>query len=77
MQASTFSTTQWCVPTAKVRLSEKDIAQRQSASRYLKELTAIGVLREVQAGKEKLFIHPKLMQLLADDRNAFTPPPHA
>ena len=54
-------------------LVEKNIAQRQSASRYLKELVAIGVLREVQAGKEKLFIHPKLMQLLADDRNAFTP----
>ncbi len=54
-------------------LVEKDIAQRQSASRYLKELTAIGVLREVQAGKEKLFIHPKLMQLLGDDHNAFTP----
>ncbi len=54
-------------------LVEKSIAQRQSASRYLKELTTIGVLREVQAGKEKLFIHPKLMQLLADDRNAFTP----
>ena len=54
-------------------LVEKNIAQRQSASRYLKELTAIGVLREVQAGKEKLFIHPKLLQLLADDRNAFTP----
>ena len=54
-------------------LVEKDIAQRQSASRYLKDLAAIGVLREVQAGKEKLFIHPKLMQLLADDRNAFTP----
>ena len=54
-------------------LVEKKIAQRQSASRYLKELTAIGVLREVQAGKEKLFIHPKLMQLLADDRNEFIP----
>jgi Fic family protein len=54
-------------------LVEKNIAQRQSASRYLKELAAIGVLREVQAGKEKLFIHPKFMQLLADDRNAFTP----
>jgi Fic family protein len=53
-------------------LVEKNIAQRQSASRYLKELAAIGVLREVQAGKEKLFIHPKLMQLLADDSNAFT-----
>ena len=54
-------------------LVEKDIAQRQSASRYLKELAAIGVLRELQAGKEKLFIHPKLMQLLAHDGNAFTP----
>ena len=54
-------------------LVEKNIAQRQSASRYLKELVVIGVLREVQAGKEKLFIHPKLMQLLADDCNAFTP----
>jgi len=52
---------------------KKNIAQRQSASRYLKELTAIGVPREVQAGKEKLFIHPKLMRLLADDRNAFAP----
>jgi Fic family protein len=54
-------------------LVEKNIAQRQSASRYLKELATIGVLREVQAGKEKLFIHPKLMQLLANDSNAFTP----
>ena len=52
-------------------LVEKKIAQRQPASRYLKGLVAIGVMREVQAGKEKLFIHPKLMQLLADDRNAF------
>jgi len=54
-------------------LVEKNIAQRQSASRYLKELVAIGVLREVQAGKEKLFIHPKLMQLLGRDGNEFTP----
>ncbi len=53
-------------------LVEKNIAQRQSASRYLKELAAIGVLREVQAGKEKLFIHPKLMQLLGRDGNGFT-----
>ena len=54
-------------------LVEKDVAQRQSASRYLKELTAVGVLREVRAGKEKLFIHPKLMSLLEDDSNAFVP----
>jgi len=34
----------------------------QAASHDLKELTAIGVLREVQAGKEQLFIHRKLMR---------------
>lgn len=52
---------------------DKQIAQRQAASRYLKELVSIGVLQEVQVGKEKLFIHPKLMQLLTRDDNNFTP----
>ncbi|MGA8138857.1 MAG: Fic family protein [Pseudomonas gingeri] len=50
---------------------EKQIAQRQAASRYLKELVSIEVLKEVQVGKEKLFIHPKLMQLLIRDSNEF------
>lgn len=54
-------------------LVEKQIAQRQAASRYLKELVAIGVLQEAQIGKEKLFIHPKLMQLLTRDSNEFKP----
>lgn len=40
------------------------IAKRQTASVYLKELCDIGVLREVKAGREKLFIHPNLMKLL-------------
>ena len=52
---------------------DKQIAQRQAASRYLKELVSIGVLQEVQVGKEKLFIHPKLMHLLTRDDNNFTP----
>ena len=52
-------------------LVTKGVAQRQAASRYLKELVAIGVLREVAVGKEKLFIHPKLMQLLSRDGNEF------
>ncbi|SCZ14369.1 protein adenylyltransferase Fic [Pseudomonas sp. NFACC37-1] len=52
---------------------EKQIAGRQAASRYLKDLADIGVLREAQVGKEKLFIHPKLMQLLARDNNEFKP----
>jgi len=54
-------------------LVNKQIGQRQAASRYLKELVALGVLREMTYGKEKLFIHPKLMQLLSRDSNGFEP----
>lgn len=49
---------------------EKEIAGRQAASRYLKQLVDIGVLQEVTLGREKLFIHPKLMTLLTRDDNA-------
>ena len=52
---------------------DKGIAHRQTASRYLKELVQLGVLREMPFGKEKLFIHPKLMQLLSRDNNQFQP----
>ncbi|TEA77753.1 protein adenylyltransferase Fic [Allopusillimonas ginsengisoli] len=54
-------------------LVDKGIAQRQAASRYLHELVSLGVLREMPFGKEKLFIHPKLMQLLGQDNNDFQP----
>jgi Fic family protein len=47
------------------------IAGRQAASRYLKALVSAGVLREQTFGKEKLFVHPKLMTLLMRDGNAF------
>ena len=50
---------------------EKEIAQRQAASRYLKELVTIGVLTEVELGREKIFIHPKLMTLLTRDTNNY------
>lgn len=53
-------------------LVEKGIAQRQAASRYLKDLSDLGVLQEVHAGKEKIFIHPKLMQLLNRDSNHYS-----
>lgn len=52
---------------------EKGIAKRQAASEYLKKLVEIGVLNEQQVGREKIFIHTKLMQLLKHDKNAFTP----
>ncbi|WP_328589859.1 Fic family protein [Derxia lacustris] len=54
-------------------LVEKEVAQRQAASRHLKDLVGIGVLREMQLGKEKLFIHLRLMQLLTRDSNDVAP----
>jgi Fic family protein len=51
-------------------LVERNIAGRQAASRYLKQLVEIGVLQERAVGREKLFIHPKLMHLLTRDDNA-------
>ncbi len=53
-------------------LDEAGIAKRQTASNYLKELAGIGVLTEKQMGREKLFIHPKLMHLLTREGNTFT-----
>ena len=40
------------------------LAKRQTASVYLKRLCEIGVLREVKAGRERLFINPPFLQLL-------------
>jgi Fic family protein len=54
-------------------LTEAGIAKRQTASQYLKQLVDIGVLIETQTTKEKLFIHPKLMELLTRDENTFVP----
>ncbi len=56
-----------------VNLVERDIAKRQTASVYLKKLCDIGVLQEIQSGKEKLFVHPKLLDLMSRDTSTFTP----
>jgi Fic family protein len=53
-------------------LVERDLAKRQTASVYLKQLAEIGVLNELQVGKEKLFVHPKLIQLMTLDNNEIT-----
>jgi Fic family protein len=45
-------------------LVEAGIAQRQSASAYLKRLCEIGVLEEQKAGREKLFTNPALLRIL-------------
>ena len=54
-------------------LVDAKIAGRQAASRYLKALVSIGVLGEQAFGKEKLFVHPKLLALLKQDQNEFEP----
>lgn len=52
-------------------LVEVNIAKRQTASEYLKKLVSIGVLIEQPVGRERLFIHPKLIQLITVDGNEF------
>ena len=52
---------------------EAGIVGRQAASRYLKAFTSIGVLSERTVGREKLFIHPRLLTLLTSDTHEFDP----
>jgi Fic family protein len=48
------------------------LAERQAASRHLKQLVEIGVLEERMVGREKLFVHPKLLRLLTEEGNSFS-----
>jgi Fic family protein len=48
-------------------LVDANIAQRQTASTYLKKLCDIGVLVEVSERKEKFFVHSKLIDLLTHE----------
>ena len=52
-------------------LIDGGVAKRETSSKYLKQLVRIGVLREVPFGRELLYRHPKLVQLLAKDSNKF------
>lgn len=45
-------------------LVDADIAKRQTASVYLKQLVEIGVLKEMKVGRDKLFIHSKLIGVM-------------
>lgn len=53
-------------------LTDAGIAQRQTASSYLKQLCEIGILHEMSAGREKLYVHPKLIQLMTLEDNTVT-----
>ena len=54
-------------------LVDAGIGHRETSSKYLKALCDIGVLQEIKAGREKLFVHSKLLQLLTQDSNEFRP----
>lgn len=61
--------------TRIANLEQAGIAKRQTASKYLKELCDVGVLSEQIVGRDKLFIHLKLMELLRGENNEFMPYP--
>lgn len=56
-------------------LIDLGIAERHAASKYLKKLATIGVLREEKVGRDKLFVHDKYMDLLGRDDHDFEPYP--
>ncbi len=61
-------------PYCRIRnLVEAGIVGRQAASRYLKELASFGVLIEQTVGREKLFTHPKLLDLLMSETHETDP----
>jgi len=53
-------------PYCKARFLEyANIAKRQTAATYLKQLEALGLLREEKLGREKYYINTKLLQILS------------
>lgn len=58
-------------------LVEAGIAQRETASAHLKRLAALGILRETKAGRDKIFVFPQLMSVLAGETGDPVPAPSA
>ena len=52
-------------------LVDANIAKRQTASVYLKQLCQIGVLKEAKSGRENIFVHPKYIELLTGEENVW------
>ena len=50
---------------------DADLAKRQTASVYLKQICDLGILREVRSGRETLFVHPKYLELLTGEDNVW------
>jgi Fic family protein len=49
-------------------LTKAGIAQRRTASKYLKELEEIGVLKSFKAWKETVYINTRLYDMLKDEK---------
>ncbi len=54
---------------------ERGIAKREAASKYLKELVALGMLIEEKSGRDKIYLHRVYMDLLSSDEHAVKPYP--
>ena len=52
-------------------LVDAGIAKRQTASVYLKQLSEIGILKEIKSGRENIFVHPKYIELLTGEENVW------
>jgi Fic family protein len=52
-------------------LVDAGLAQRQTASVYLKKLVSIGILAERKVGKESLFMNRRLLELLKSDQHTY------
>ncbi len=52
---------------------DRQIAVRQTAARYLRDLVRVGILQERKVGREILFVNPRLLDLLTKDNNEFEP----
>jgi Fic family protein len=52
-------------PYCKINfLVEANIAERKTAAVYLQKLEEVGVLKSVKVGRERIFLNPKLLNLL-------------
>ncbi len=59
-------------PYARIaNVVDSGLMERQTASKHLHELVRIGVLEERNAGREKVFVNTRLLQLLTTDSNNF------
>jgi len=53
-------------PYTKIQhLVDRDIAKRETASKYLKQLESVGILKSQKVGKENLYLNTKLYELLS------------